>query len=81
MLSFRTSGERVKVDPFIANTHFASMLRAPLFLFAASVLPLSAAPETPQAIAQEILAPLLSPAKVDTLKGERPVNPRLYRVL
>ncbi len=45
---------------------------------------LCAAPRTPQTsdeIARQILAPLLEPAKVATLKGDRPANPRLYKVL
>ena len=29
----------------------------------------------------EIIAPLLDPAKIATLKGDRPINTRLYRVL
>lgn len=37
--------------------------------------------QTPEKISREILAPLLDPAKVATLKGERPINARLYRVL
>ncbi len=45
-----------------------------LFILAAAVLPLSAAPETPQAIATEILAPLLDPARLATLKGDRPAK-------
>jgi hypothetical protein len=45
------------------------------------VIPIFGAAETPQAIATEILAPLLNPAKVDTLKGDRPINARMYRVL
>jgi hypothetical protein len=56
----------------------------PLRLFAlvaALMLPLRAAPESPQAIATEILAPLLDPVKVATLKGDRPANTRLYKVL
>lgn len=56
------------------------MIRLLLFLAALSVPLAPAAPETPDAIASEILAPLLDPAKVDTLKGDRPINSRLYRV-
>jgi hypothetical protein len=51
-----------------------------LFLFALAV-PLRAAPQTPAEIATQILAPLLDPVKVATLKGDRPANARLYRVL
>lgn len=52
------------------------------FLFLLFSLPILAAPpKTPQAIATEILAPLLDPAKIETLKGDRPVNTRLYRLL
>lgn len=32
-------------------------------------------------IAKDIIAPLLDPAKVATLKGDRPANERMYRVL
>jgi hypothetical protein len=60
---------------------FLRMIRAVLTFLATATLPLSAAPETPQAIAEEILAPLLDPAKVATLKGDRPANARLYKVL
>lgn len=44
-------------------------------LFAFLALPLRAD------IAADILAPLLDPAKVATLKGDRPANARLYKVL
>jgi len=57
------------------------MFRAFLACFVALVLPLHAEPTTPQAIATEILAPLLDPAKVATLKGDRPANTRLYKVM
>lgn len=46
-----------------------------------SASPLMADPTTPAEIAREILAPLLGPAKVATLKGVRPANTRLYNVL
>ncbi len=52
------------------------LLACSLFL-----LPLHAEPETPDAIAKEILAPLLDPVKVATLKGDRPANQRLYKVM
>lgn len=55
-----------------------------LALVAALTLQLYAAPQPPQTpdeIARQILAPLLDPAKVATLKGDRPANPRLYKVL
>jgi hypothetical protein len=51
-----------------------------LFVVAMLVAPAVAEPSAPDAIAREILAPLLDPAKVDTLKGDRPINARLYRV-
>lgn len=57
------------------------MIRRILAFLAALALPLSAVPQSPDAIAVEILAPLLDPAKVATLKGPRPANARLYRVL
>ncbi len=57
------------------------MLRAFLACFMAFLLPLTAAPETPQAIATEIIGPLIDPVKVATLKGDRPANARLYKVL
>ncbi|MES2922114.1 MAG: hypothetical protein V4819_11235 [Verrucomicrobiota bacterium] len=50
-------------------------------LFAFLAFPLAAAPESPDAIAKQILAPLLDPAKVATLKRDRPANARLYKVL
>jgi hypothetical protein len=37
--------------------------------------------QEPQEIAKKILPPLLDPAKVATLKGDRPANARLYKVL
>ena len=58
-----------------------SMIRALLACFVAFLLSLAAEPITPDAIAKQILAPLLDPAKVNTLKGDRPANARLYRVL
>jgi len=41
----------------------------------------SSAMETPDEIATKIIAPLIDPAKVATLKGDRPANTRLYKVL
>ena len=49
--------------------------------FLLSTSPLMAAPDTPAEIASEILVTLLDPAKVATLKGDRPANTRLYKVL
>jgi len=43
--------------------------------------PPSATVVTPEIIARDIIAPLLDPAKVATLKGDRPANTRLYRIL
>lgn len=60
------------------------MLRLLFFLLLATALPTFAArqrPETPEAIARQILAPLLDPVKVATLKGDRPANQRLYKIL
>ena len=57
------------------------MFRALLACFVAFELPLAAEPTTPDAIAKQILAPLIDPVKVATLKGDRPANARLYRVL
>lgn len=56
------------------------MLRC-LIIALIAALPLKAAPETAEDIAKQILAPLLDPAKVATLKGDRPANTRLYKVL
>lgn len=42
---------------------------------------LCAADQASEKIAADILAPLLVPAKVDTLKGDRPANSRLYKIL
>jgi hypothetical protein len=47
----------------------------------ALLLPIAGAPATPDEIAKEILDPLLKPANVDTLKGNRPINARFYKVL
>lgn len=61
------------------------MLQRLLILFLALGLPWVGLgrekPESPQAIATEILGPLLDPMKVATLKGDRPANTRLYKVL
>ena len=54
------------------------MLRA-LLCCLAFVLPAFAVPETPQAIATEILAPLLDPAKLATL-GDRGSNTRVQKI-
>lgn len=40
-----------------------------------------AEPLTSNEIATRVLAPLLGPVKIATLKGDRPVNARLYRIL
>ena len=54
-------------------------------LFAACLcamsITVSSAMETPDDIATNIVAPLLDPVKVATLKGDRPINTRLYKVL
>jgi hypothetical protein len=55
---------------------FRAVLASLVFL-----LPLHAEQQTPQAIATEIIGPLLDPAKEDTLKGPRPINARTYRLL
>jgi hypothetical protein len=52
-----------------------------LALVAVLTQPLCAEPRTPDEIARQILAPLLDPAKLATLKGDRPANPRLYKAL
>jgi hypothetical protein len=57
------------------------MIRRLTAICCALILPLSAEPKSPEEIATRILAPLLDPAKVATLKGDRPANARLYRVL
>ena len=57
------------------------MIRFVFALLAVLAIPLSAAPQTPQAIATRILAPPLDPVKVATLRGDRPANARLYKVL
>jgi hypothetical protein len=44
-------------------------------------IPLAALPEIPNNISNEIIAPLLDPVKVETLKGDRPANARLYKTL
>ena len=50
-------------------------------IIALLVFPIRIHAQAPDAIATEILAPLLDPAKVATLKGDRPANARLYKVL
>lgn len=42
--------------------------------------PVAAEPTTPAEIAREILAPLLDQARIATLKGDRPINTRTYKV-
>lgn len=67
--------------PRLVEIHSSRVIRVLLACFFAVALPLVAAPESPDEIASQILAPLLDPAKVATLKGDRPANPRLYKVL
>ena len=50
-----------------------------LLLFFCFICPLSAE-KIPMDIAREIIAPLIDPAKVATLKGDRPANEWLYKV-
>jgi hypothetical protein len=52
-----------------------------LSCFNAIAIQITAVAQTPEKIANEILAPLLDPAKVATLKGDRPANTRLYKIL
>jgi hypothetical protein len=50
-----------------------------LFLFLAFALPVAG--QAPDEVSRKILAPLLDPAKVDTLQGKRAINGRFLRVL
>ena len=50
-------------------------------LFWFSLLCFTAAQKIPADIPREVIAPLIDPAKVATLKGDRPANARLYKVL
>ena len=61
--------------------HDPGMIRLLVACFIVITIPISAEPKTPEGIAIEILAPLLDPVKVATLKGDRPANSRLYKVL
>ena len=54
---------------------------ASIVIIASLALPLRAARETLETIAREVIAPLLDPVKMATLKGKLPANPRLYRAL
>ncbi len=57
-------------------------LRSVLLALLVIVCPVCAEdPRRPEDIARQILAPLLNPVNVATLKGDRPANPRLYKVL
>ena len=57
------------------------MIRFLLSCFNAIAIQITAVAQTPEKIANEILAPLLDPAKVANLKGDRPANTRLYKIL
>ena len=48
-----------------------------LAAFLLSVSPIVAEPSTPDSIAREVIAPLIDPAKLDSLKGDRAANRRL----
>jgi hypothetical protein len=66
------------------RSHPPAMVLRLLVLAAILTIQLPAAPEkaqTPEVIARKILAPLIDPVKVATLKGDRPANARLYKVL
>jgi hypothetical protein len=63
--------------PWCSSAIMPGMFLRLLALVVALTLPLYAAPQTPQMpdeIARQILAPLLDPAKVATLKGDRPAT-------
>ena len=78
----------MKLDPLI---HFSGLPQSGIDSISRHAPPRGRVPDslprpvvaepTPDAIAREILAPLLDPAKVATLKGDRPANSRLYKVL
>jgi hypothetical protein len=51
------------------------------FLWLALSICSAMAQNAPVDIAREIIAPLIDPVKVATLKGDRPANERLYKVL
>lgn len=57
------------------------MIRHAFAILAAVACAIVPATAEPLKIAREIIAPLIDPAKVATLKGDRPANARLYRVL
>lgn len=44
-------------------------------------MPATAHARSPDEIATKILGPLLDPGRIATLKGDRPINTRLYRIL
>ena len=52
-----------------------------VFLSLILCFPVAAEPTTPAEIARKIIAPLIDPAKIATLKGARPINARTYRLL
>jgi hypothetical protein len=56
------------------------VLRFILAALLLSVSPIMAVPDTPDEIAREIILPLIDPAKLDTLKGDRAANRRLRLV-
>lgn len=52
------------------------------FVFLLSFFTVSSlAQKIPEDIPREVIAPLIDPVKVATLKGDRPANARLYKVL
>lgn len=63
------------------NTGRALVLRFLAGILMISAAPIQASPETPEEIARNLIAPQIDPVKVATLKGDRPANARLYRVL
>ena len=65
----------------MTNLVITGILRGLVALLLVFPNPLRAEPTKPADIASQILAPLLDPVKVATLKGDRPINTRLYKVL
>ncbi len=67
--------------PFLTGKLTGKNALIKLSLLWLSLLSFAAAQKIPADIPREVIAPLINPAKVATLKGDRPANARLYKVL
>jgi hypothetical protein len=75
------TGVRLSLCPMDGSWRRVGVFLRITIAFLILCVPIATEPIAPAEIAREILAPLLDPVKVATLKGDRPINARPQRKL